>query len=826
MNRARSLTALAVSLLLTACGGGSGDGSNGSGGNGSGSGNTGGKVTLTGVVAKGLTDNADVAVYAVDATTGQPAATALATAAPTSSGRYTLEFAYSSGAVYVVRAAGRSDATTTHRDEVSGTNQSLPSAFMMRAALRPIGSTDLAMEASITPYSEMAVSAATRASGALTATNVAQGRATVSQLLGFDPQTTRATPVATATTTDERRLAVMLTAVSELAAEGALGCGTAAAGGERTTCVVQALSAASSTSTMALTDGTTNVAAALDAALQTVLANPALVGDVSPGELAVANQNLGCTGAACNVTTVNVDNAVDSAITSAKALIANLKTDLLSMFSQGGATSTATGVVNQQAYQFRTASEGVHVPLRTMVTDSGAMLMGIDLYNDWMAGRTTNANRSRGDGDLVANDGAWDYSDMTQPARCTLYADTSFDTPVSVGQTPVAIGCGARHYFTRSTDGSDVCTQWRHSFQISPNADGSFSWRSRAQKRTYAGCGSTFTTENPQGSTLYFNGTLAPTLSATYGTIRGFSLSGELPAAWDDDTLVGYRHTLAMNGTVTDGSGGTSTHALNGTLTAYDSTGTVTATVTLKDGSQIVFGPAYQNAAGEEVGPAYAGAVTAGTRAHALALDLMATVGTAEMEGTLALGDVVWDASNRALRPTTGSLSLALRTIASGGARTEFMKGTLSGSISGWRSFNDSLTESTANHYTVTTTFTGNITASARPTLRMIAAASVQADGRNDGDGTLLSSSLQYVTLSNGNAVRTVNFTPTYDAATRKVTQTLITETGSGLRMTLLPGADTADLLNGAGTVIGRYSRDDSRMSFTNGDFVSLDIGL
>ncbi|MEN9892062.1 MAG: hypothetical protein RLY78_2357, partial [Pseudomonadota bacterium] len=328
MNRARSLTALAVSLLLTACGGGSGDGSNGSGGNGSG--NTGGKVTLTGVVAKGLTDNADVAVYAVDATTGQPAATALATAEPTRSGRYTLEFAYSSGAVYVVRAAGRSDATTTHRDEVSGTNQSLPSAFLMRAALRPIGSTDLAMEASITPYSEMAVSAATRASGALTATNVAQGRATVSQLLGFDPQTTRATPVATATTTDERRLAVMLTAVSELAAEGALGCGTAAAGGERTTCVVQALSAASSTSTMALTDGTTNVAAALDAALQTVLADPALVGNVSPGELAVANENLGCTGAACNVTTVNVDSAVDSAITSAKALIANLKTDLLS----------------------------------------------------------------------------------------------------------------------------------------------------------------------------------------------------------------------------------------------------------------------------------------------------------------------------------------------------------------------------------------------------------------------------------------------------------------------------------------------------------------
>ncbi|MEK8026981.1 hypothetical protein [Pseudaquabacterium rugosum] len=826
MNRARSLTALAVSLLLTACGGGSGDGSNGSGGNGSGSGNTGGKVTLTGVVAKGLTDNADVAVYAVDATTGQPAATALATAAPTSSGRYTLEFAYSSGAVYVVRAAGRSDATTTHRDEVSGTNQSLPSAFLMRAALRPIGSTDLAMEASITPYSEMAVSAATRASGALTATNVAQGRATVSQLLGFDPQTTRATTVATATTTDERRLAVMLTAVSELAAEGALGCGTAPAGGERTTCVVQALSAASSTSTMALTNGTTNVAAELDAALQTVLADPALVGDVSPGELAVANENLGCTGAACNVTTVNVDNAVDSAITSAKALIANLKTDLLSMFSQGGATSTATGVVNQQAYQFRTASEGVHVPLRTMVTDSGAMLMGIDLYNDWMAGRTTNANRTRGDGDLVANDGAWDYSSMVVPAGCTLFADTGFTTAVTAGQTPVGIGCGARHYFTRSTGFTNVCTQWRHMFQMTPNADGSFSWRSRAQKRTYAGCGSTYTTENPQGSTLYFNGTLAPTLSATYGTIRGFSLSGELPAAWDDDTLVGYRHTLAMNGTVTDGSGGTSTHALTGTLTAYDSTGTVTATVTLKDGSQIVFGPAYQNAAGEEVGPAYAGAVTAGTRAHALALDLMATVGTAEMEGTLALGDVVWDASNRALRPTTGSLSLALRTIASGGARTEFMKGTLSGSISGWRSFNDSLTESTANHYTVTTTFTGNITASARPTLRMIAAASVQADGRNNGDGTLLSSSLQYVTLSNGNAVRTVNFTPTYDGATRKVTQTLITETGSDLRMTLLPGADTADLLNGAGTVIGRYSRDDSRMSFTNGDFVSLDIGL
>ena len=109
--------------------------------------------------------------------------------------------------------------------------QPLPVGFAMRSLLPAATSDTVTTSASVTPFSEMAVAAAAEAPGGVTTANATQAVTTMVHLLGFNPSNVVPTTTSGANATpDQQKLAVMLTAVSQLAASNALGCNTGSAG--------------------------------------------------------------------------------------------------------------------------------------------------------------------------------------------------------------------------------------------------------------------------------------------------------------------------------------------------------------------------------------------------------------------------------------------------------------------------------------------------------------------------------------------------------------------------------------------------------------------
>lgn len=83
--------------------------------------------------------------------------------------------------------------------------------------------------------------------------------------------------------------------------------------------------------------------------------------------------------------------------TAAKLLFSEIKSDWASVFSRGGDTAIAGGAVNRQANKFNAAMTGIQVPVEVLAKDLGAMLLGVDLYNDYKAGRSLSLRQMNDD---------------------------------------------------------------------------------------------------------------------------------------------------------------------------------------------------------------------------------------------------------------------------------------------------------------------------------------------------------------------------------------------------------------------------------------------
>lgn len=835
-----SAVALAAAALMAACGGGGSDGGSGSGGSSGGSGSSGGgsstaaAISLSGTAAKGLMANADVSVHAVKADGSVDTATALASTTTDASGRYTLSFSGTQGQPYVVRVTAK--AGTTHLDEVSGTAEPLPAGFAMRSLLVAGSSGTQSVSASVTPFSEMAVAAAAKASGGVTAANAQQAVSTVTQLLGFNPVSVTPTTLAAASGTEQQQMAVMLTAVAKLASDGGLGCDGAANSGAKTQCVVQALAGSASTGSIKLSSGSTDVSSALGGALVSVLADSKLSGTVSSSALATVAANLACSSncsAAPSGSTSGPD-ATATAIAAAKLLFGGLKTDWTAMFSSGGATSIATGALNKQAFAFSQAMDDVRLPVDVLAKDVGALAMGIDLYNDYKAGRIapTVTDRSRGDGSLVDSDGSVPDA-STSPMGCSLYQDANTSQLATAVSNANYIGCAARYYVSRSQqNGSTVTTEWRHGFTLTPNADGSFAYSTRARQRVRScnaqGCTVTSNAAlqtDAQGQAIAaFSGTLTPTLSAAFGNITRLVIAGDLPAAFlsGSPTLDSraHKHTLAFDGSVTRQADGSIASSAAGSLLAKDASGATVSTLTLKPSSMLQL-PVSFDAQDNEVRPGTAGSTASGAHTAAgLSLNLVFANAAAEFEGLFAVSDATWDKSGTALLPTKATLSGALRTVSNGTA-SEFLKGVLTATASGVAAYDASAAFSASNSYSVDLAFTGTVNAPNRPTLELTLGSGWTFD---TADGRAKSVALQYRSLVNGAPRSVVTLTGDRDAS-GNVGSLKLAEASSDLSLTWTRGASTADLMKGT-TKIGTLNTATGLLTFSDGSFISLDIGL
>lgn len=794
--RIRAAAAAAmVSGMLAACGGGGG---------GSAPPNPSANVSLDGTAAKGLMANADVAAFPVNAD-GSVGTTALATTTTDASGHYALTFTATQGQPYVIEVKAKADGSTTHLDEVSDASQSLPAGFAMRALLLPASAGSLTTSANVTPFSELAVAAAARAGGGITRANAEQAASTVKQLLGFDPTAVGVKAAgASGASENENRQAILLLAVSKLAADSALGC-TAGSAGEKVKCVVDALAAASSTTSIKLEAGGTDVSAALGGAVATVLADDSLNGGVPPSTLSTVTANLACTTncAAAPVATV-------AAIDAAKDLFAQMKADWTVMFSRGGATSVATGAANAEAWKFREAMGAVQAPAGTMLRDLGAVLMGVDLYNDYKAGRTTINNRGRAPGGFATSTPATVVSVNT--VGCTLYADNALTQEASSPANANFIGCRAT---TFANIVGNIRTDWGHGFTLTPGTGGSFTYGTRARKRT--GC-----VDNscaPVTETIGagpFSGTLNTTTDAN-GSLVGFSVSGDLAGSFLEGgiTLADDHSTWSFSGTTPASGPGTS--SITGNIASKNAAGAVLGTLTVETG-RLTWIAVDSDNAGRPVKPGSPDSVhTGGREPDSGALDLVWTTPTAEFEGEFTVAPSVWDASGHDRMPTSASLSGALRNIA-GGTTTEFLKGTLEATVSGFASFDNTQPVSATNTFTVAIGFTGTVTAPTRPTLALTISVSAK-----EHEGNPAGINLQYRALVSGTPRTVIDVTGTRLA--NGLSSWTFSEAASGLAMDWTESATQAFLRKGT-EQIGVLDRSSRLLTFSDHSVISLDVGL
>ena len=801
--------ALAVAATLAACGGG-GD---------SDSSNT--TLTLSGDAAKGALANAIVTAHAIKAD-GSIDPVALATAPTDTSGHYTnLSFSAVPGAPYVIQIDAKSDGTTTQLDEVTGVPQAMPANFSMRSLFTKSVAGPMTATASITPFSEMAVDAASRGTNGITAANAAQAITNVTTLLGFNPTTITPTTIVAAAPGEQQKLALFLTALSRLANDSALGC-TDTNAGVRVKCVVNTLA---STSTLSSTIPSTAVATALSGAILAVATDSRLTGSkVDTSTLTSTLVTLARDGS-----TTPATNEV-TAIASAKLLFTSIKSDVTTLFSRRNATSL--GAVNVEANAFIAAMENVQVPAEMLVKDSGALLMGIDLYNDFQAGRETSNFRVRGKNQFA--------TDRTGPATyfpsgvdlCSLYADSAFTIPATSPANARYIGCSVLYYYT-GANSYFVSNVWRHEFTITPKSASTFDYLTSAvQSVAESTCTSYPCTTKFSSTTLmknvngtpskFFSGTVsvttgndAFTTKETEGHITAFNLTGELPGAFKTgaNTLTNNHHNVVLSGKRTFGKDVTgraySVSTLNGSVTAFADDMSPLGTLTINSGSLTDTEIAATSDGSSE------------SKISGGSLDLKWTTEKSEAAGVLNLDKWVFDKSGHYNHKASHvTFTGALRNKGSDGTFADFISGSITSDIMGLPSYDPFAPPSVTNDYTRSISFVAAVTAPGRPKLELSGNLS-----RSEFTKELKTSSLQYRTLaaSTPRMVIAISVNPATSSAPASFK---LSEAGSNLSMTVVSGSGSTDLFYNSTLKVGTFNSATKLLTFTNGDFISLDVGI
>jgi len=738
-------------------------------------------IDLSGAAAKGLIANGTISVHEVSG--GSLSASPLGSTVTDSSGRFSLRLTLPRGKPFVVKVSGGSN--TTHLDEITGTAQSLPANFEMRAALAPASGG--ALSVSVTPFSEMAVAAAEKADGGLTADNIASGNATVAQLLGFQPTTVTIKSTSSASTLEEQKLALMLAAVSQMAASGSAGCGSGTPG-ERAACVVDKLADSTSVGTLRLETGGADLGAALGSAINTVLQNPSIAGNVSQAVVATIVENLGCTGTSCTPNTTPPGKTVADAIAAAKSLFGELKSDWTTLFVSG--STAGVGDAKAEATKFGAAMKGVQAPVELLVKDTGAMALGIDLFNDYKAGRTAVNGRFRGAG-MFATEASYHPMSERGAAACTVYQDSAFSKPATSPANAATVACTAVYYYNYFTN-----TEYSHLVTLVPtDANGNFSYGTRARQvqrstnvRTYLDSG-------------FRSGTVAITLNSA-GQVVAMSVNGELAGAFESGgtALVSHHHSISLNGTrAIDVSSGTTTTSLSGSIAVKDAADATLGTLQVRSAwlRDVVTG----NTGGQ---------LTEGE------LDLAWATPTARFAGLLSATEPAWSKDHTQYLPTRVVLEGTLTNI-DGTTETDFLSGRLTLVANNFGSYSPSQPTSASNFVTVDASFRASVTAQGRPQLQVIAGTS-----HNSSEDRPAAATLQYRSLVSGTPRMTIDIGVRADS--EGVPTYSLNEPVQGLFLSVRKGAPVADLVWNGSTVIGTVNTSSGVLTFSDGTFMSVEL--
>lgn len=787
------LTALVMATSLVGCGGGGG-------------GLFGLDLTsygLIGFAAKGKLKYATVEVFSLDAN-GVQSTSPVKTAETDVDGNYNIpDVGKTAGQRYIVKITPNS--RTIHVDELLG-DQRLPSNFALTAVTKTETATTTA---SVTPFSHMMVEAAKSSSGGLNDSNIAKAQTTVTELLGFNPTTISKND---GVSIDAQKLNTMLTAVSQMSKDGVLGC-TSGSGGDKTTCITQKLAAATSISSLKLetTNGssTVNVSNYLAAAVNTTLQKPEF--QAQSALVAQAINKLNCTTNCAAAAAV--DSVTGNAIAKIKNVIDEIRTDLTAMFSSDGATSTSKGQINIQAFKFKQSFDGVNLQTDQAISDVSAMDIGIELYSDYKASRTSVPY-------MDTKYGKFAYaSNYNKPAvQCSLYQTDKSINPAA----PIATNASnanfvyCKAYYAQIVQGSNY-VYYGHSIALSPASTGLFNYKISATKLTcpISGQCNTPAIDFLQGSNaapISYTGTASEVSLDANGHPLSFSVNGDLPPGFQKINFGSYPITPALVRTtgkdnvrlnvqvIENLSFEITRVALSGTLSSLDGSGNKITELSLRDGT---FADQIDN-----------------TVKLDLAFSSFSSTNTATLSGVLIADTPVNDKSGTKTSAShvqfTGTLSNT-----SGGLETDFLQGVVDVRIQNYNNFDARYTQSASNTANEILTFTGSLTAPNQPRLELIFATSGKAYNMSD---TALATTLTYNRYVGSTSTRSVGLSSTRASLAAK-SQATVTEATSGFSISFTDG-DTTTKVYANGNEVGTLNLKSGLLTFKDGGIASLDIQL
>lgn len=822
MNQGKYLLSAVALAGLAACGGG-------------GSGDDGQiTVSLAGTASKGLLQNALVEAFAVK--DGVVGTTSVASVRTDNDGKYTItNLKGPKGTTYVLKVSAVKG-TTKHLDELQG-EQTIDD-FSMRSVVTPTLSTATPLAVNITPFSEMVVAAAGRKTDGLTDANLTQAKTTIKDLVKFDPISTDVVLKTDAwpegTSSDSKAQQLYLTAIAGLIQSQSqsetppVPCDDGVAPLQ---CVVGALSDAADATTLKLeitnsTDSTNsaNLGQLLSAQVASLVdESGSFNGDFSDAEIDELKKPLDCQDDACTPV-APLSDQIANAVTNAKNIFTQLKTDVTSLISSGGVIESATGPANQQAFKFQQSFKDAKPVLDMAFKDVGLMIMGMDLYRNYQRTGEIGVQDMR---DNLNTVNVWgpEYG-----GACGLYETTDVTTRVLNTETQTAkhIGCSAKYLVRedRYYYGDPYTRQeWRHSFWITPDASGpGFSYVAKVNLVTFncdATGNNTGCVREPDedlvtddaGKAVAFTGTGSIALNSA-GQATAASLSGDLPPGFTGSDFFDASVTPAIQAGVAkyvtqlnvslarDANGRVNQVTGSGSFDGLDANGARYAKLSVAD---VVVKGVESATTGDMVFDSAAGELTFETA-------------DAKLQGSMALSAPETDRSGH-IAPTRMSFTGGLSTMADG-VTIEFLSGRLDLSLGGWAEFNTNQALTASNHYTVDVDFTGSLTAPERPKLELNLTTTGVADG---SDTPMDSMTLRYRSIDQG--VATQEITVTFaDLKTDTPTITM-SELASGLRLTRTGSDADAQLLVGdSGEKVGTAKN--GMLYFSDGSFMSMDFGI
>jgi hypothetical protein len=662
-NAALRLSVLSVALLAAGCGGG-GDSS---------SSNDSGVTTrsVSGTAAKGIIKGGLVQVYALDAQ-GKKGASPVATATTGTDGTFTVSLPKDL-LTFVVEVSATAGAVIA--DEATGRDIPVPVGMVLRNIVTlAVGAESYT--GAVTPLTELAVKTAEKATGGLTAANIALAKAGVRKLFGFDPETVKPvnanSPDAANATEEQKIQALVLAAISKMAKDGVLGCAAA-----DIKCVVDKVADAGSLSGDGMALGTTT-GSALQTATQQVVADPAInkTGKTTV-ELPLA---------ITDTVTPPTPAAQETGVESAKKLFSSLRTNLNAIADSRTALEARAELVNAD---FDKLIAPVDEELKNWVTVPTFAIDYLDSYKKAQVSATRVPVNGNGQC-IVYSDDAFNVEATSAANAHNIFC--RIDKTVSVVGTTRRLVSQVMAILPGATAGT---YDFKAHSRLDTMVDGL-----RTDRQVIGNYGNT--ANRGIGTIVY-----------TAGTNRAnFAIKGQLPARTDASGIKISDYEVWDLKAVVAEVGSSSTYDLTSTMTSVLD-GVQTGTIAINPGSRL-----RMNAAP---------GVIASNLVQELSLSITGQSGTSAINGAFSLTDWKSDKGLALYAPAVATFNGSLT---QGGL--PFFSGELKYTNAGFDQFDSTLPITDANFLTQTVRLSGEMAIPQRPALKMFLAITTGKTGARD----------------------------------------------------------------------------------------------